>query len=98
MSKTKFTKGPYANQGGRIVSKKGYEIGWVNSGARNTAPPSAEWPHNGDLFAAAPELYEALENLLKCVYTYVPAISTYPKVVLAIDAAERAIAKANGEK
>lgn len=57
----------------------------------NDSPPLAEAAANGRLIAAAPELYDALEEALKCLRL---SVQSFPD---AERKAARAVAKARGD-
>ena len=52
---------------------------------------------NARLIAAAPDLLEALRNLLAEYNQHIPEDATCPHILLAADAARAAIAKATGQ-
>ena len=94
MSEVKFTKGPWEfdrnnSHSGQIAILHGCSEGWIELW-------SPVWPNeenqeaNARLIAAAPELYEATNNLLFLCRKYIPGHHWLPK-------AEEALKKARGE-
>lgn len=90
MSEPKFTPGPWVNNQGRIESD--LEHGWVNDGwcLAECHGPQAEI--NAHLIAAAPELYEALDDLMD----WDSSLSVCERAKR-VKAAKAALAKARGE-
>lgn len=88
-TKTKFTRGTWAIQDGGygmigVVFRKGFGV--------LVGIKDSETVANAHLIAAAPELYKALEDLLYYAEDYSPRHYT-----MAVENAEKALAKARGE-
>lgn len=104
MSQTKFTPGPWATKSARIpvdgefdwcvstsIDGADYVIAEAFGRVAEQIRPNAE--ANARLMAAAPELYEALEELLQDIQQY----EAWQRPARAVDVARAAIAKARGE-
>lgn len=68
MSETKFTKGPWSVDGWHTsaVIAKLSDLTYVRVAECDTKDfPNPDWKANAHLIAAAPELYEALEELMR---------------------------------
>lgn len=61
--KTKFTKGDWIVEDGKAVLCNGHKVAYVNSG--DNIPYFENIKANAHLIAAAPEMYEALEQVMK---------------------------------
>ena len=60
MSDTKFTPGPWERVGAKVLDQEGFTIakcGWIGQS-------DEEGLKNGDLIAAAPEMYAMLERIM----------------------------------
>jgi hypothetical protein len=93
MSKTEWAPGPYTfdENSGTVYSRQ-HQIAFVAGGYEGSIA-------NGCLLAAAPELYEALEELLDVLSEYVGWRNTAahePRETAAENKARAALAKARG--
>lgn len=98
-NETKFTPGPYRRDIDAIYGPQGQRIASLHTRIQHSGSGSDDRPSStfeemfatGDLLAAAPDLYEALEA----------AVAIWPKGLGVADAfltlAERALARARGE-
>lgn len=97
MSKPKFTPGPWVNNQGLIESE--LEHGWVNDGWRIAECFGPQAEINAHLIAAAPELYEACEAVIR--YQKLAESDANTGLLMsyaeAYIKAEAALAKARGE-
>jgi hypothetical protein len=96
MSKAKFTKGPWGvppDFPSDIYDSEGYYIADLYE--RDTIEEQAA---NAALIAAAPDLLEALEEMMVHAEYFFPHKEGFERTNAAYAAAERAILKAYGEK
>ena len=91
--------GPWIRTGSCIVDAKNEIIAQAHHSLWRSIE---ETDANGDLMAAAPDLLEALTNLLGECYTWIKTASMshveYKQYRAVVDAAESALEKARGEK
>lgn len=87
-----YTKGPWAvnEDGWKVESEK--EHGWVNDGWVICNLHGTDKEANASLIAAAPDLFEALEDLLEYDHILRESVNNTD-----VDAAHAAIAKAKGQ-
>lgn len=100
MSETKFTPGPW-HAFGDSVKKGRYVVAKVNAAEQLGIVESSERAaHNAHLIAAAPQMYEALEDLLDEVESLVASgdAGREPILLKFREAAHAALKAARGEQ
>lgn len=92
MSQLKATPGPWVIDNGDICQRTKHGLRVI---ATTSPPADGDEDANTHLIAAAPELYEALEAMLRAFddRQIHPSFKPFP----AVEAAEAALAKARGE-
>lgn len=88
-----YTPGPWIMHSGMVWDAKG-EVGIARMDRDEPNTEPCERDNNARLIAAAPELLEALKNLLPICDNDGPLLRVYQKEAIA---AEKAIAKAEGQ-
>lgn len=92
-NETKWTPGPWLNVGGWVDSEDDSHGSIICSLSAVDRKPDYISDANAHLIAAAPDLYEALDQAVTSMQD-----SGYPNTHLAVIAARKALAKARGEQ
>ncbi len=93
-----WTKGPWRQGHGRDISEGTAEVyaGDAKIAAANTHPKTGDWYANARLIAAAPDLYNALADVLSA-WEGKSGMGTVFEMERALPSVRAALAKARGE-